>query len=262
MNKKLVSGGITYYAIGDVHGMAWQLDKLLFDIAQDAQTKAAETNRALVMLGDYVDRGPDSKSVIDRIIALQNATAALKSPFFHKVIALRGNHEQMMLDAAMLGDRTSVHHWIINGGEQTLQSYNARYPGDLPNEHLEWIAELPYSHVDHLNKLIFIHAGFYPAAWPNVSNEEAMWTRNAEFLNSDNDQNAKLAGWDNPELKGYLVLHGHTPENYRDGMLPRADSRRINLDTGACFGGMLSCAIVRPGRKIEYLQVSGGIIKP
>jgi serine/threonine protein phosphatase 1 len=244
----------TYFAIGDVHGMYLMLLELL----KQAEGKIARdtSRRTLVFLGDYVDRGPESRQVVEHIMELQRNPG-----IWEKVIALRGNHEQMMVDAVTTGDPQDHFFWTRNGGRETMNSYGVQNTWDMPREPIDWMKSLPTRYIAIPEKLIFVHAGFYPYSYPDFDDNTAIWTRAPQFMNSE-DQYANISGWDNPALEGYMAIHGHTPEHYKKGMLPYHDSRRINLDTGACFGGSLSCAIIRPGRKVEFVQATGGIILP
>jgi serine/threonine protein phosphatase 1 len=107
-------------AIGDIHGCAAALDAVLAEIR-------LQPDDCLVLLGDYVDRGPDSRQVINRILALQQK---------YQVIPLMGNHELMMLDS--FEDHSQAFYWLQCGGKETLDSYGGD-PTDVPREHLDFI---------------------------------------------------------------------------------------------------------------------------
>ena len=146
------------YAVGDVHGCAARLDELHVAIARDLATYPV-ASALLVHLGDFIDRGPDSAGVIARL--------AYGSPL-HAVpmIALRGNHEQMMLDATT-GDPECIAHWRGNGGDAALKSWgikaakkNADWSADLPPVHLAFLRGLGLYHAT--DGYVFVHAGVRP----------------------------------------------------------------------------------------------------
>src|SRR5258708_34577511 len=120
--------------------------------------------------------------------------------------------------------------WWANGGEQTLDSYGVNDPSSLPDPHLEWIKALPLRFADQ--KRLFVHAGIRPGvAIADQSEDDLLWIREP-FLSSQADHNT-------------FVVHGHTPTESR---LPDLRSNRLNLDTGACFGGELTAAVFTDGR--------------
>lgn len=203
--------GLTY-AIGDIHGCLGHLDALLWQIADHAEDQP----RRLVFLGDYVDRGPDSAGVVARVRALEAAEPG-------RVVCLLGNHEHMMLDALTAPARERL--FLFNGGEATLSSYGVDRVHQVPRPDLDWLAARPRSHSDA--RRVFVHAGLNPAfAWDAQPDDDLVWIRD-EFLDSEHD-------W------GRFVVHGHTPRV--DGR-PDVRPRRVNLDTGAIYGGRLTAGI-------------------
>jgi Calcineurin-like phosphoesterase len=125
--------GLITFAIGDIHGCLQELESLL---------AICESNRAgrdarFMFIGDYIDRGPDPKNVIELLIERQ-----CREP--GRFVCLRGNHEQMLVDAADPErlDRDLI-NWWMNGGEQTLGSYQVNDPSAIPADHLAWIKTLP-----------------------------------------------------------------------------------------------------------------------
>jgi serine/threonine protein phosphatase 1 len=199
------------YAIGDVHGC---LDKLVRILAQCRRHGGGRPSR-LVFVGDYLDRGPDSRGVIDTLLAVQREAPA-------HVICLRGNHEAMMLEAARTDDDAL---WLLNGGGDTLASYGVTQAPDLPADHLAWVAALPLSFDD--GRRLFVHAGVNPSV-PLGQQEERdlLWIREP-FLSSRCDY-------------GRLVVHGHTPLTTG---VPDLRLNRLNIDTAAVFGGPLTAAV-------------------
>jgi serine/threonine protein phosphatase 1 len=204
-------------AIGDIHGCRAMLDVLLDRCLRFAAGRPVR----FVFLGDYIDRGPDSRGVVDRLLALAQRNAG-------EVICLRGNHEAIMLDALASGDHGL---WFVNGGRDTLASYGVRSVNALPAEHLRWFAALPASFDD--GRRFFVHAGVNPDRPLDAqTDEDLVWIREP-FLSRRRDY-------------GRLIVHGHTPQ--RSG---RPDIRpwRINLDTGAVYGGRLTAAFFDDERR-------------
>lgn len=172
----------------------------------------------VVFLGDYIDRGRDSYGVINRLIALQQE---------REVVFLRGNHEELCLDS-LSGNSEAVHTWLANGGLATIQSYQQH----SLEEHVDFLmaTRLMYETEDY----IFVHAGLAPnIPLEENSAEECLWIR-YDFLLSDYD-------W------GKIVIHGHTPTR---NFVPEAKPNRINIDTGAFFGGRLSALLLPEGEVI------------
>ena len=228
------------YAIGDIHGEAGRLDKLHALILADADARDAE-RRVAVYVGDYVDRGPDSAGVIDRL-------TGDPLPGFEFVF-LMGNHEEFLLQFLETADMTDG--WFLNGGVATLESYGVdprggasgfsnprelrdRFAANLPDAHERFLKSLELHHVE--GNYLFVHAGIRPGcALEDQSQSDLLWIR-GEFLESDADHT-------------YVVVHGHTP---RDA--PETRPNRIGIDTGVCYGGPLT-ALVLQGRERAFLQV-------
>ncbi len=239
----------TYYAIGDVHGMAKSLVALHALIREDHKRIGGKAT--VIHLGDYVDRGPDSRQVIELAMGLEKQAEKTKNL---AVFSLLGNHEQMMLDAFDDVDGTADEHWKMNGGAEALKSY-ARVTNTTPMDdwrttidaaHADWLRALPTLLVDEKRKLVFVHAGIDPLTYPDCKDEIRIWTRSPRFFNADR--------WpDRPELEGLRVIHGHTPT---PDFAPYADHRRVNVDTGCVYGGPLTCVVLAPGeQQVRYLQV-------
>lgn len=209
-------------AIGDIHGCLAELDSLL-DII-----RLAYDGGTLVFLGDYVDRGPDSAGVVDRVMAgpqMEN----------WRWIALMGNHERMMLDALAGADREGF--WLRNGGEETLQSYR----GEVPEAHRLWLANRPQIHVDAFR--IFAHAGL-DRGRPLEDQEEntLLWRR-------------PKPEDDHGDFFGRHLCHGHTPRDEN----PVTRGARSNIDSGCVFGDRLTAAVFDdavPGGPIRFINIS------
>lgn len=228
---------IVYYAIGDIHG---ELDKLrsLHNHISDFHNAIYPNRPHLVIhLGDYVDRGPNSCGVINYIQSLNDDES-------FNVINLKGNHEVLMLSAHQSPKETALRHWLVNGGEQTLASYPNGVQKKSLKAHLNWIESLPILYKDETRNLIFVHAGINPETYPENDNNVHLWTRNTTFFESEN--------WINPKLSGVTVIHGHTPTltDYPD---ISKDGRRINVDTGACYGGPLTAVVLAVEDKPQFL---------
>jgi serine/threonine protein phosphatase 1 len=200
------------YAIGDIHGALHKLRNL----TERCQEHAAGRPRTYVFLGDYIDRGPESAGVIRFLIDLQGTMP-------ERVITLMGNHEATVL--AIIDGITPAANWLAQGGAATLRSYGVSRARELPREHVDWMRSLPSSHDD--GRRFFVHAGIDPQKPLDAQNEfDLLWIREP-FLSDGRDH-------------GRLIVHGHTPLN---GDSPELRGNRVNLDTGAVFGGPLTAAV-------------------
>jgi len=221
---------MTTVAIGDIHGMYDMLDRLLVEIDAFSIRERRIGHPKLVFLGDYVDRGPDSRRVVRRLRALQGEFA----------VCLRGNHEDMM---SRCEDRSiDWQKFVLNGGTQTLASYDG-HEDEFKNDR-RWMASLPTSYEDELR--MFVHAGIKPNQ-PLADQTDAtkMWTRD-EFINFQ-------------DAFPKYVVHGHTPTFRRyslDPGSPDVRENRCNLDTGACNGGTLSAAFFNDAEAKPFHTIS------
>jgi len=223
-SKPCLPEGLRIYAVGDIHGRS-DLLKQIFSVI-DVDLKNSPPRRAIeVYLGDYVDRGPDSRGVLDLLIQRGRG---------HETVCLKGNHEAFMLE--VLKEPAKLQDWRQYGGLLTLTSYGLRptmnpTPDDQGNLIRGLSAALPPSHMQFLNGLpasftagdyFFVHAGVRPGvALPSQREEDMFWIRE-EFLNSEDDF-------------GKYVVHGHTPVS-----VPDIRPNRINIDTGAYATGNLT----------------------
>ena len=234
------TGGRLVYAVGDIHGYSRQLCDLLDQIAEDAAASAPAERPLLVFIGDYVDRGPDSRGVIERLLALE-------ADGRFEVICLMGNHEDALL--RFLVDPGYASAWIGNWGEATLRSYDveppllpndatceaaqARFREVFPPEHRAFLGRLKLSVT--VGDYLFVHAGVRPGVALDAQAErDLIWIR-YEFLESDADL-------------GKVVVHGHTPTD-----TPELRTNRISIDTGVYFSGVLS-AVRLQGEEHRFLQ--------
>jgi serine/threonine protein phosphatase 1 len=213
--------------VGDVHGMAEKLRRLIAMIDAWLVSAACAASPQFIFLGDYIDRGPDSKWVVDKVRAMQQAGA----------ICLRGNHEQMMIDST----RSDVGqmNFLLNGGARTLESFGSQASF---LEAREWMKTLPTFYQDELR--YYVHAGVRPRTPLDRQDDETrLWIRE-EFL-SFRGQFDKY------------VVHGHTPTiTYSDFATPEILDNRCNVDTGAGTGAALSAAIFDESRKAPIHTLS------
>lgn len=223
------------YAIGDIHGEADRLRRLHQLIKERHAFEWPDHKAKVIHLGDYVDRGPDSHGVIEAIIEEQDEDTA-------QIINLRGNHEQMMLNACL---SSAWETWLANGGQDTMRSYKDAGLDAVSEKHLHWLQSLPHIYIETEQKLIFVHAGIDPEIFPNERDDIYMWTRSEAFFNTES--------WDNPALDGWTVVHGHTPTSDFFPEETGRSTRRINIDTGAVFGGRLCAAIFEPDVSVRYI---------
>jgi serine/threonine protein phosphatase 1 len=209
------------FAIGDIHGCDVQLVQLIETI------ETRWTGGTVVFLGDYVDRGSDSKAVVDRIMA-----GPTKPDWTW--IALKGNHEDMMVSA--LKAQRHVSRWIENGGQETFYSYGGSAPAGV----LEWMERLPMIHIDQHR--IFVHAGVDEDVPLSEQTERTLlWARPVEGRSG--------------HYWGRHLCHGHTP---RSGN-PATTGNRTNIDSGCVFGGSLTAAVFDDdiaGPPIRFINIA------
>lgn len=202
-----MSSGKTF-VVGDVHGCLEMLKRLMDKIPWDPSTDR------LIFIGDYIDRGKDSRGVVEFVLALKE-----HSPH---VQCLIGNHEEMFLD--YLSD-TDSQTFILNGGLTTIRSYKegqrSRKDPLVPPAHRDFFSSL--LHMIELEQYYIVHAGFRPHM--RIEDQELfdmIWIRDG-FIYSDYDF-------------GKVVIFGHTPFNS-----PMIMKNKIGIDTGAVYGNCLTC---------------------
>ncbi len=232
------------YAVGDIHGRLDLLKGLVQRVCADAISLRPDKQPMMIFLGDYIDRGSDSRGVLEHLRALQASVA-------FEVRLLKGNHEEELL--RFLDDAAVGPIWAEFGGRETLQSYGIT----APRRHAEaeaWEsaraalnAAMPAAHRRLLEALevsiavgdyFFVHAGVRPGvALEAQSDHDLMWIRE-EFLYCD-------------KPFGKVVVHGHTP-------LPEAElkANRISIDTGAYATGLLT-SVRLDGEQQHLIQFSG-----
>jgi serine/threonine protein phosphatase 1 len=224
-----IADGVRIYAIGDVHGCSSLLEQLLV-LIEDHVAAFPSRRPILVFLGDYVDRGPSSRQVIDQLIALRE---------HREVIFLKGNHESYLIE--FLKNPTILPKWFQYGGLETLQSYGITPRSHFDPKEQESLATAlnlvlnKHGHLEFLDGLkisfvcedfFFVHAGVRPGIpLDQQSEEDLLWIRD-DFLHYEGDL-------------GKIVVHGHTPV-----LQAEVCSNRINIDTGAYATGRLTCLII------------------
>jgi len=219
------------YVIGDIHGRLDLLNLLIDAIHHDVE--AYEGDSLTVTLGDYIDRGPGSCGVLDRL---------LENPFPNDYVALKGNHEALL--EGFLKDPKTGDYWRQLGGFETLHSFGIPAAPLILGERYDQAAEqlraaLTANQIKFLKSLrlsfsldrfFLCHAGVRPDVPLDLQNEaDLLWIRD-EFLNSKLDF-------------GKIVIHGHTPVEK-----PEFRPNRININTGAYATGRLTCLVVEGAR--------------
>ena len=215
------------FVVGDIHGchiFLTQIQKKILD-----KSNNTSGNKLLIYLGDYIDRGPKIKETIQALLNFQ--------PDNFQQIFLLGNHEQMMLDF-INNVPDSLYLWILNGGNETLNSYGIKGTEFLNNETIrnELVNNIPKNHFQFFNNLtlsyqwgeyFFVHAGIDPDIPLDKQDKNTLiWQRRSKFFS-------------NTKVFEKIIVHGHTPQPKIENL-----ANRINLDTGAFYTGILSCLII------------------
>jgi serine/threonine protein phosphatase 1 len=227
------------YVIGDIHGRSDLLDRMVVEITGDLEAHPVAA-ALTVTLGDYIDRGPDSRGVLDRLV---------RNPFPTSLVTLKGNHESLFM--AFLEDPSVVVHWRRLGGLETLHSYGVPVESVMMGKNYEDAAAslraaITPAHLDFLKSLrtwisigkyFMCHAGVRPGIpLERQVEQDLLWIRD-EFLSS-------RANF------GKIVVHGHTPTE-----VPEVLPNRINVDTGAFMTGRLTCAVLEKG-EVRFLSTA------
>lgn len=200
--------------IGDIHGCQNTLKSLLENKIR------VEKDDGLYFVGDYIDRGPDSKGVLDYLIKMREEG--------QKMVFIRGNHEEMLIES--FSSETFFHPWVYNGGGATLKSFGISQeeyldlPGDqkLPSKYMEFLSHTTY--FIELDKVFIVHAGFnFNDDNPFHDLDAMIWSRNFEY--------------DRFKSKGKPVIHGHTPTSLDSirRTLFEPERKLINIDAGCVY---------------------------
>lgn len=216
--------GQRLFVVGDIHGCPDEPEVLLRHLEQ---VEGLSPSDLVIFLGDYIDRGPNSKSVIDLMLDFQDR--------FPKTRFLKGNHEDMMLDFLGFGGNLGQ-AFLYNGGIETIQSYGisvfappTEMVSALPPKHFKFFRDLESA--IEVSEFICVHAGLNPTvSIEDQTDNDVFWIRD-EFLNSAHEF-------------GKTVVFGHTPHQELFVHLPY----KLGLDTGLVFGNKLSCVELTSGK--------------
>lgn len=244
------------YAIGDVHGCLDLLIDLERQIIDDAAPHSG--TKLIVVLGDMIDRGPNSQQVIDHLL--------LPPPFGFRRVCLAGNHEQMLLN--FVEDPVRWQQWLEFGGKEALISYgvsNSEIDTNalgseafaqvlarcLPAPHLEFLSGLPSMLATP--EFVFVHAGLR-AGTPLTQQTDAdlLWIRDGFF---DEGFGAITSPAEFDLSKGMRVVHGHIPADQ-----PVVTAKRICIDTGACTSGMLSALKIDKSGHVSFISAGRDLL--
>jgi serine/threonine protein phosphatase 1 len=220
------------YVVPDIHGRLDLMNGALDGIAEHANRQAG----TIIALGDYVDKGRESKAVIHRL----RCGDVLQG---WRLIFLKGNHDAMMVDA--LRDRSRLKFWLERGGDTALESYGGD-PADVPSADVNWLAQLPLMQADRHR--LYVHAGVDPDRPLDQQSERTLlWKRYPEDFQGG--------------FGGRHVVHGH--DSFVDG--PKLYAGRTNLDTRAWKTGRLAIGVFddeKPGGPIDLIKVTGPAFEP
>jgi len=230
------------FVIGDIHGRADLLDAILGEI-DTVLGDVPMQDPQLIFVGDYVDRGPDSREVLEKLHLLNREYPT-------NAVCLRGNHEQMMLDFI---DNPPLRHarWLRNGGLDTIASYGIKLAGteltpdaakhaaerlakEVGADILDWMRNLPTMVTS--GNVCVVHAAADPKKPIEAQSDRILLWGHPEFLNRTRPD-------------GHWVVHGHTIMDQ-----PEVGSNRISIDTGAYATDKLTAAIIVPDGNVEFLQ--------
>ena len=237
--------GQRVYAIGDIHGHAEVLSRMHDTIEADLRDHPVD-KATIVYIGDYIDRGPDSKGVIDQLVQRERV-----APHFEHVF-LFGNHENGIIDF-LLGPDSQFNDWLKWGGVECVESYGVTFDRSesyhlqaervaqelqeaLPKTHQEFLKNLQLHHV--VGDYLFVHAGIRPGVPLQKQNPVDLFFTREPFMSHEGHHE-------------YRVVHGHSPpDNKQIDIRPN----RINVDTWLYNGGPLTCAVLED-TEVRVLQV-------
>jgi serine/threonine protein phosphatase 1 len=228
-----------FFIVGDIHACPQELEALLTELSLQPEDQ-------LVFLGDYVDRGPGARDVVDLLLRMRDDAVCAMT-------FLKGNHEDMFLDFMGLGGNYGE-AFLMNGGVKTLDSYGctpfmdrAAIVARMPRAHLAFFDNLDL--IFPVGELLCVHAGISPLRpLEEQDPEDLLWIRQ-EFI-------------ENPHPLPYTVVYGHTPQREVRLDLPY----KVGIDTGLVYGGKLSCLeftekklfqVAKGSRKVKMTDLAG-----
>lgn len=231
------------YAIGDIHGRLDLLQNLYTKIIEDIKIEDDPFGALIIFLGDYIDRGPDGKGVLDFLIGLSDYDYPNV-----KHICLFGNHELMMCDSWQGTYSNTFGMWAVNGGVQTMESFGVPVESEqvknslILEPYVDWCMSLPLYH--QTADYFFCHSG-------HVN------------LNAPLESQINSLVWGRPHRGQYVgsrkwIIHGHTPQ--QNGQ-PLVDVNRVNVDVGSCWTNNLCCVVLphhglQSDMQIRFIQLS------
>lgn len=233
---------MTTYVIADVHGRFDLLCRAIDLIEADAGAAGG----TFICLGDFVDRGPQPRNVVDLLMA------GPQRPGWRWIV-LQGNHEAMMLEC--LGNPRMLEWWIGNGGGRTLLSYGSGHgdgllPAKIPQEHLNWLADLPVTYEDAHR--IYVHAGVpFDQKVREAKRETLQWMLYPRDIDGEAEVHADAA-----HVSGKHIVHGH----HQSATHPLLKAHRTNLDSFAWKTGRLTIGVFddeRPGGPVKVMDALG-----
>jgi serine/threonine protein phosphatase 1 len=220
------------FVVGDIHGCIDELNRLLDAIAP-------ASGDTVCFLGDYVDRGPAPKAVVERAMRLSSEGPSC--------VFLKGNHEDMFLDFLGYGGHYGD-AFLWNGGDVTLESYGVEYltgkaaAERMPADHLQFLLDLQAQ--QRFGDFLCVHAGVRPSRALEEQDEEDLFWIREEFI-------------DRPHPFPFTILYGHTPQREVRLHLPY----KIGLDTGAVYGNCLSCLELGSKELIQVRTGTGEVVR-
>lgn len=234
------------YVIADLHGRFDLLCKAIDMIEADA----GEDGGRFIVLGDFVDRGPQSRNIIDLLMAGPQRAG-------WEWTVIQGNHEAMMLEC--LSNPNILTWWLKNGGGQTLQSYGYANGDDLrplkiPGEHLEWLARLPVVIEDQYR--IYVHAGVpYDQAVADAKPETMQWMLYEGYDPQGDSAELMPDAW---HVSGKHIVHGHE----QSANHPLLKRHRTNLDSFAWKTGHCAIGVFDDGQPGGPVRIMSAIGRP
>jgi serine/threonine protein phosphatase 1 len=239
--------GERLYAIGDVHGRYDLLRDLLDRLEEHSAALPPAASTHVILLGDLVDRGPDSASVLRFLYNSQQRT--------DRLVVLLGNHEELML-RALDGEKGMLRAWMRVGGRETMKSFGVTPPTKeessavatqqlieaIPAEWVEWMRGFPLTAKS--GDYMFCHAGIRPGiALRRQARADLLWIRDEFLLDDESDH-------------GAMIIHGHSISHEVE-----MRSNRIGIDTGAFSSGVLT-ALYLEGERREIISTNGIAMEP